>query len=100
MHSHKPKEDSLRLGCFSHPYFEQGADRLVVTVSHSHVTLITQLVYVLPPPQNTITPGWDSTLLAECICAQTDRYTPSLEAISLDKWHDKYNTKKQLIHHD
>lgn len=68
---HALREDRLRLGSLSHPYIQQGADRLVVTVSHRHVTLIIQLGYVLSFPKNTITPGWDSTLLTECICTQT-----------------------------
>lgn len=41
---------------------EERADRFVVTGLQLHVTAVVKLLYVAPPPEDTVAPGRDSTL--------------------------------------
>lgn len=46
----------------SYPDAEEGADRLVVTSLQLHVTPIFELLDVVASPQDSVTPGRDTTL--------------------------------------
>ncbi len=45
-----------------HPDTEERADRFVVTGLQVHVTAVVKLLHTAPPPEDTVTPGRDSTL--------------------------------------
>lgn len=48
----------------SHSDTEEGADRFVITGLQLHVTLVFELLDVVSPPQNSVTPGRNTTLPA------------------------------------
>lgn len=49
----------------SYPDTEEGADRLVVTSFQLHVAPVVELFDTAAPPQDSVTPGRDTTLPAE-----------------------------------
>lgn len=46
----------------SYPNTEEGANRLVVTSLQLHVTLVFELLDIVAPPQDSITPSRDTAL--------------------------------------
>lgn len=46
----------------SYPNTEEGADRLVVTSLQLHVTPVFELLDIVAPPQDSVTPSWDTAL--------------------------------------
>lgn len=47
---------------YSHPNFEEGADRLVVTRLQVHVTSVFELLDTVAPPQDSVAPSRHTTL--------------------------------------
>ena len=46
----------------SYPYAEESADRLVVTSLQLHVTSVFELLHIVAPPQDPVTPSRDAAL--------------------------------------
>lgn len=46
----------------SHPDNKEGADGFVVTSLQLHVTPVLELLDVVTPPKDSVTPSWDTTL--------------------------------------
>ena len=46
----------------SYPNFKEGTDRLVVTCLQVHVTSVFKLLDTVSPPEDSVTPSWDTTL--------------------------------------
>lgn len=48
----------------SHPYLEDGADWFVVARLQLHMTAILELLDIVAPPQDPVTPCWNTALSA------------------------------------
>lgn len=57
-----PFRDAISDDIASYPDTEEGADRLVITSLQLHVTPVFELLDIVAPPQDSVTPGWDTAL--------------------------------------
>ncbi len=60
----QPKQSQFRVFYLtaSYPDSEEGADGLVVTCLQLHVTPVSELLDIVAPPQDSVTPGRDTAL--------------------------------------